>query len=300
MQHTCSEKSRYALEKLKLQAVADATSLQTSRFRKETFHSHLIPLERALSSQPLRSSFPGRSASSRDQVNKTGPPVESLRESPSRFSVGTRAPRMRRLRLQLRPRSCLGLGRRCPPPPAPRSRPRSHERTRETALNNRQQKCQTDAETHALYGPPASPRLRDRVRHHAGPPAPGRSRAPRPEGRGENVIDRCAARAAGAGRGRTVLPRGRRRMLSCARARAPVSVGRTFGPRAKAVVSRKLFGYIRERTAAERGAKGRYLRRFLQGPSGTRTIIFLPAISNWPPTTRKASKSLAFEGQTRG
>lgn len=92
-----------------------------------------------------------------------------------------------------------------PPPPGPREahglpqrrrsrrrrrqRPRPWEQARDAARNGPRQRRRTDAKTHALYGPPASPRLRDHVRHHARAPAPGRSRSQRPEGRGESVVD---------------------------------------------------------------------------------------------------------------
>lgn len=120
------------------------------------------------------------------------PPLDSLRETPSQFSDLLRAPTERRLRLQPRPRLAPGkptASRSAAAAAAASARPaalgtverRGAQRTTASAPNRR--------ENSRSIRPPASPRLRDHVRHHARAPAPGRSRSQRPEGRGESVVD---------------------------------------------------------------------------------------------------------------
>lgn len=149
-------------------------------------------------SQPhsLSTSFPARSAPRKDRGADEGTPGrlaagsthpapeldQCAQDAEARHQPGSQ-PGLREVLTGARhplTARCCGPGKKAP----------------DTRQHQRFEGCQTDAETHALYGLPASPRLRAHVRHHARAPDTGRSRSPGPAGRGEESVGDLETRLA--------------------------------------------------------------------------------------------------------
>lgn len=201
-------------------------------------------------------------------------------------------PRKRRLRLPPQPpllpsppaRAPAPRGRR-QPPCGPRAyaalpAPRPWEKSKKTALNRRREWDPTDAETHALYGPPASSRLHARTcvitqgRRSLTLPVPAARRAPWE--RVGDVAARLGIPGAREGPGGVHGVGWLLRVLSCARAGRP---GRVRG--------RVPCGVPSPHPAAPRG-------------KGT-TVVF-PAVNNYRPlpcVKQKRTSGLRWRDQTR-
>lgn len=155
-------------------------------------------------------------------------------------------------------------------------RPQPGKTSRDASQNRRQEPDQTDAETHALYDPPASPRLRVHVRHHARsrfPGAPGSS-GPGTGGEGPKADGLAMAHA---------------QLCAPALCYLRAACGGT-GPEGAARARRG-------RTVAERSKESVHPRPVFQAPREMWIIIFLTAINcYWLLTTHKANKRPAFKG----
>lgn len=170
-------------------------------------------------------------------MRPAGPPLHWPPEAPARPSDLPRGAGDAAARLQPGPRPGPARPRQVPPG-APPPLPARRRRPRRTGQHRRREGPQTDAETHALYGPPASPRLGACVRHHARAPDTERSKSPGPAGRGGGDVA-GAAGLAGRGLEGDVKWAGRAPSAHAqGRARAPLpAAGWACAPRAATAVA---------------------------------------------------------------
>lgn len=162
-------------------------------FQLPAFGKNLLKLSQS-QPHPLNTSFPARLAPRKDRGADDGTPGrlaagsthpapeldQCAQDAEARHQPGSQPGLREVLTGAGHPLTarCRGPGKRAP----------------DTRRNRRFEGCQTDAETHALYGLPASPRLRAHVRHHARAPDTGRSRSLGKAGRGGESVGDLATR----------------------------------------------------------------------------------------------------------